>query len=296
MKTDLTDEQVYFDGRIVPVAKAHLTVSDRGLLYGFGFFETFRTSGGKPHHWSYNRRRLLHACETAALVLPRNSIVHDETKLGATVARLLNSRALSDGVFRYTLTAGVADTPSEILTLRPLPAAGPVDGIGLRILNLTRDSGEWLPRPKSLNYLNALMGARELQRRGSPLTDEGLFLSREGECVVETVRQNLAWITGERLYYADPLLGGIAGTCQAWLLEQEVVASPARTNLTGLLLADAIFVLNSVRGITPVREIFDREDRSIRPAIESATHPVVTSLQERWAQALARTASSAATS
>jgi 4-amino-4-deoxychorismate lyase len=281
-------ERVYFDGRIVPLAEAQLPANDRAVLYGFGFFETFRTSGGVPHHWSYNCRRLLHACDTAALVVPETALVRDESKLRATVQSLLKGHGLSDGVFRYTLTAGVESTPSELLSLRTLPPTTPAQGIVLRVLNLTRDSGEWLPRPKSLNYLNALMGARELQRRQAPISDEGLFLSRDGEYVVETVRQNLAWVLGGRLQYADPLLGGIAGTCLSWLLEQET-CTPARVTLDELLKAEAVLVLNSVRGITPVAGICGRDDRPLRSGIESATHPLVRTIQQRWTDALVQT-------
>ncbi|MEK9148192.1 MAG: hypothetical protein AAB650_02035, partial [Patescibacteria group bacterium] len=43
----------------------------------------------------------------------------------------------------------------------------PLEEVTLRLLNLARDNGEWVPRPKSLNYMNALLGAAELKQRGA---------------------------------------------------------------------------------------------------------------------------------
>ena len=43
---------VYLNGQIVPAVGAGLPVDDHGVLFGAGFFETFRTSGGRPLLWS----------------------------------------------------------------------------------------------------------------------------------------------------------------------------------------------------------------------------------------------------
>jgi branched-subunit amino acid aminotransferase/4-amino-4-deoxychorismate lyase len=57
-----------------------------------------------------------------------------------------------------------------------------------------------------------------------------------------------------------------------------------------LLGAEAIIVLNSVRGITPVREIRDRHDQVLLTALASQVHPIVVSLRHQWADALQATA------
>jgi len=282
---------VYFNGRIVPVDEARLPLDDRGVLYGLGFFETFRTSGGRPHHWSYHQRRLAAACAVARLALPPMGLARNEARLRETVTALLRAHSFVDAVFRYTVTGGAGGVPSEFLTLRPLPAEPPAEGIRLRVLQLARDSGEWLPRPKSLNYANALLGADELAARSTGPGDEGLFLARDGGCVVETPRQNLAWIAGGRLCYPDPALGAIAGTCLAWLLTHGgQPAEPRRASLGDLLSAEAVLVLNAVRGLTPVREIWDAGDRGVLRSFASAHHPVVQDFRSRWAGALRVTA------
>ncbi|HWA86635.1 MAG TPA: aminotransferase class IV [Opitutus sp.] len=282
---------VYFNGELVSAAAARLPIDDRGVLFGLGFFETFRTSGGRPHHWNYHRRRLTQACATAGLAIPPHFLAADSARLGATVAQLLASASSSDAVFRYTITAGTRAAPSEFLVLRPLPPAAPPEGISLRVLALARDNGEFIPRPKSLNYANALLGAGELARRTGGPADEGLFLSREGRCVVETPCQNIAWLAGGELRYPDPSLGAIAGTCLEWLRENcGLPAMPRRAPLDELLAADAILVGNAVRGITPVREIWSADDRTLLRSLDSAAHPRIRAFHAAWDDALRATA------
>lgn len=281
---------VYFNGQLHRAAEARLPIDDRGVLFGLGFFESFRTRGGRPHHWIYHRRRLEAACATAGLVLPEEFLARDETRLRAAVAGLLHANGAADAVFRYTVTAGPAGgLPAEFLVMRPLPQAAPEGGVALRVLSLRRDGGEWQPRPKSLNYANALLGAAELERRTAVASDEGLFLSRDG-FVVETPRQAIAWIAEGRLCYPDLALGSVAGTCLAWVLERASAAEPRCAPLGELLKAEAIFVLNAVRGITPVREVWDETDTRRLGEWDSVSHPIVGSLCRQWGEALAATA------
>ncbi len=281
----------YQNGRIVPAVGAGLPVDDHGVLFGAGFFETFRTSGGRPLLWDQHRRRLRQACAVARIQLPPTFLATDETRVREAVTTLLERHGLADAVFRYTVTAGnlsVArdgagyDQPAELLTLRPLPPAAPVEGVALRLLKLARDNGEWLPRPKSLNYLNALLGAAELKPRAAAASDEGLFLTRDGRHVVETARQNVAWVKGGRWFFPDPALGAVAGTCWQWLLDSGIEAEPCRAGLEELISAEAVVVMNSVRGVTPVRVLWDVPDRVVLGSWESHAHPLVTALGRRW--------------
>lgn len=286
-------DAVYFNGSITSAAHARLPITDRGVLFGFGFFETFRTSGGRPHQWGLHRHRLERACATAKIPLPSSFLASDESKLEETVRELLERYGFSDAVFRYTVTGGPAkqdSPPTEFLVAREFPPAISDEGICVRVLNLTRDNGEWLPRPKSLGCANMLLGAAELKQRAKADSDEGLLLSREGSFVVETTRQNIAWIADGRVCYPEPELGAVAGTCLEWLLELGVPSEPRRSTVDALLTADAIILTNSVRGITPVNLLYDRQDRPVRVGLDSVNHPIVVSLRRQWGEALEATA------
>ncbi len=284
---------VWFDGAFVAGEAARLRFDDRGVQFGVGFYETFRTSGGRPHHWRYHRARLESACARVGIELPADSFASDGERRRAVVERLLAEHGATDAVFRYTITAGrVGERPAESVVLRALPPPPPDEGVCLRVLKLARDNGEWLPRPKSLCSLNAWLGAEELRQRSGDASDEGLFLARDSGCVVETTRQAIAWIVDGGLCYPDPALGAVAGTCLAWVIESGATCETRRAPIDELLAADAIVVLNSVRGITPVHLIFDADDRPLRRGIDSRDHPLVASLRRQWTEALEATAES----
>ena len=295
------DPTVYCNGELMLASSAGLPVDDASALFGLGYFETFRTSGGRPHHWQFHRSRLAEACRIAGIQIPPNFLCQDNTRLREVVNLLLRDNGMSDGVCRYTLTAGppsamnadaIFTRPGEFLTIRTLPAAPPHEGIALRVLQLTRDNGEWLPRPKSLNYANAFVGAEELRRRARDASDEGLFLSRDERCVVETARQNVMWVSNGKLHYPDPALGPVAGTCLSWALQVGFSATPRRAKLEELRAAEAVIVLNAVRGVTPVRELWDQDDRVRLQMYSSPVHPIVVELRRRWTEELLETARS----
>lgn len=297
----------YLNGRLVPASEARIPIDDHGVLFGLGFYETFRTCGGHPHLWRYHQSRLEQACAMAGIRPPPGFLARNETKLAEASRAMLAAAGVADAVFRYTLTAGSLDesagaapqnspattlygSPNEFMTMRPLPATAPREGVALHVLEVRRTPGEWRPRPKSVDCVNALQAAAELRRRGADPADEGLFLAAGEAWVMETARQNVAWIRDGRLCYPDPALGPVAGTCLAWILELGCPAEPRRAPVTELVAADAVIVMNAVRGITPVREIRDHDDRVLVGTLGSHSHPVVVSLQRQWQEALQATA------
>jgi 4-amino-4-deoxychorismate lyase len=289
-------DAVYFDGAIRPAVEACFSAGDHGVLFGLGFFETFRTSGGRPHEIARHWRRLIDACAGTGIALPGYFLARDPTRLDDAIAGLLRARGGGDAVLRYTVTAGeprgaggIYDRPHEMLTARPLPPSVPLEGVALRVLALRRETLAGRARPKSLNHANAHLGGRELTRRAAAPSDEGLFLNDAGE-VIETTRQAIAWVRGDALCFPAPELGPIASTGLAWACEQVGSLRPERASVAALAEADAVFVINGVRGVTPVRELVDETDRGVLAHYRSAGHPRIVELQRRWKEALRRTA------
>lgn len=292
--------QVYFGGAIRPALEAAFSAVDHGVLFGLGFFETFRTSGGRPHQVARHWRRLLTACDETGIAVPADFLARDGARLVAATVALLRARGLRDAVFRYTLTAGAPRSsaeqaglryaqPRELLTLRALPPPAPAEGAALRVLALPRETTPGRARPKSLNHANALRGTHELERRGATAADEGLFLDRDG-FVVETTRQAIAWVRGGRLCFPAPELGPIDSTGLAWAREQVADARAERAPIDDLIGAEAVFAINGVRGVTPIRELWDAADRVRLATFDSARHSLVGELTRRWSESLRRTA------
>ena len=225
-------------------------------------------------------------------MIPNTFLVSDENALHRAISDGLREGGRSDAVFRYTVTAGNLQGPTELMTMRPLPEVMNESKMSLRVLKIRRDSGEWIPRPKSVNYLNAMLGLKEMKSRHVALADEGLFLSREGDIVVETPRQNLAWIINGRICVADDSVGAVAGTCETWMRSLGLPVASVRATLKDFLRAEAIVCMNSVRGFTPVADVWDEDDAQCLARFDSAGHPIVRQLQQEWQNALALTAKS----
>jgi 4-amino-4-deoxychorismate lyase len=286
------DEWAYLNGQRVSLDEARVPISDGGWIYGMGFFETFRTNGGRPHLWRLHRERLTRSCARAGITIPMTFLVSDENALRQAISDALRETGRSDAVFRYTITAGNAEGPTELMTMRPLPDVTNESKVNLHVLKVRRDCGEWIPRPKSVNYLNAMLGLNELKSRHAAPADEGLFLSRDGGVVVETPRQNLAWMKEGRIWIVDDSAGAVAGTCQTWVQSLGFPVVAVRAKLDEFLRAEAIVCLNSVRGFTAVADVWDDNDAHCLARMDSASHPTVRQLQQAWQDALALTARS----
>lgn len=258
-----------------------------------GFYETFRTSGGRPHHWDYNLARLRRACAAAEVTLPGDSLALDPARLAAVVREMLERRGTKEAVFRYSvrLSGAGGGSVAEELVPRDVPAPAPERGVALRVLAVVRDPSRLRPRPKQLDDPDVRAANGELGARTKEPADEGLFLARSEGWVVETVRQNLLWFVGDQVFTPAAETGAVAGTCRAWLAEKVLNVEPVCAPLEVLRGADAVAVCNSVRGITPVRELWDVADRAVLRTYESAAHPAIVKSARAWQAALAQTAS-----
>lgn len=103
MKERELPRSVWLDGRIVPAARARVSVFDRGFLYGDGFFETVRCYRGAPFALEEHLQRLARSAAFLHLPLP-------PVPWAAAVHKVLAANALAgrDASVRLTVTRGPA--------------------------------------------------------------------------------------------------------------------------------------------------------------------------------------------
>ncbi len=246
-----------------------ISADDHAALFGAGFFETFRTRDGVPQRLDSHLARLHAACGRIGIRIPDTALAAsaDSARWAPVVAALLEANGLRDGVFRLTLTAGENPAPlgtgdytapHERLTCRALPAEAPPGGVTLHLLATPRDTGEWRPRPKSLNYLNSLLAARELAPRREHPSDEGLLFDASGR-VCEGVFTNLFWVRGKVVFTPHEDTGLLPGVGRAHLLRNlraaGIAVEEVAVGFEELAHADAVATVGSVRGVTPVARI-----------------------------------------
>ena len=244
-----------------------ISIRDRGLLYGDGVFRTLRVAQGKALHWPLHYLKLKHDCNALGIACP------DEAMLCAELDQVLTQHP--DGVVKLIVTRGesgrgytppAAAVPTRIWDASSLPDYPPewtTQGIKARVCELRLSVQPRLACVKHLNRLENVLAAAELhdmQSHGETVA-EGLLLNAEGH-LIEGTRSNLFLITQGKLVTPDLSRCGVAGIqrgrVMAWALQHGMTLQVRDVTLDEALQADELFIVNSVIGLWPVRELGQR--------------------------------------
>lgn len=239
-----------------------ISTADRGLLYGDGVFRTLRVTGGQPQHWLRHYRKLQQDCAALDLPCPDAPLLLEE------LHRLIGSGA--DAVAKIIITRGTGArgyspanplTPTRIVSLAPFtpyPDEFYAQGVRLRVCNLRLAHQPRLAGIKHLNRLEQVLAAAEWDDAGIA---EGLLLDM-ADNVIEGTRSNLFMVRGGALLTPDLSRCGVAGMQRErvleWAATHNVPCRIAQFGLDELLAADELFLVNSIIGLWPVRELQHR--------------------------------------
>lgn len=236
-----------------------INAADRGLAYGDGVFRTIRLQAGRPVSWERQYAKLQHDCTALKITCPSAAV------LSAELQQL--GQAQADGVAKIIITRGVsargyapvvgADT-SRILSVTPAPLYSPSydrEGVKVHVCQLRLGHQPLLAGIKHLNRLENVLATSEWQDPDMP---EGLMSDLSGH-VISGTRSNLFMLRGDILYTPDLSRCGVAGVQRErvmdWAKQQGVTCRVADLRMEELVQADDIFLVNSVFGLWPVREL-----------------------------------------
>lgn len=241
-----------------------VNANDRGLMYGDGVFRTLLLQQGKLILWSDHYKKLQQDCTSLGLACPTMTTL--STELDQLIAQQ------SDGVIRITITRGtgtrgyappIQPQVTRILNLSPLPSyltAYAISGVKVHLCNLRLAHQPRLAGVKHLNRLENVLAAAECQTAECQPGEiaEGLLLDT-ADNLVEGTRSNLFLIKNGTLYTPDLSLCGVAGLQRErvmnWATQHDVECKITNLKIEDLLAADEVFLVNSVIGLWPVREI-----------------------------------------
>ena len=239
-----------------------ISIRDRGLLYGDGVFRTLRATQGKAQHWLLHYQKLQHDCNALGIDCPDLALL--TTELDGLLA------AHPDGVMKLIVTRGegargyappVATAPTHLWDVSPLPdysADWATLGIKAHLCQLRLSQQPRLAGIKHLNRLENVLAAAEWSDSSIA---EGILLDVLGNVIAGT-RSNLFMIRESVLLTPDVSQCGVAGVQRArvkeWASTHEVPCRVEQFGLEQLLAADEIFLVNSVFGLWPVRELQHR--------------------------------------
>jgi branched-chain amino acid aminotransferase len=249
---------VWLNGRITDAAQAQIPVSDRGLLLGDGLFETMAVSGGQVFDLDAHLERL-----ASGLALLKFAGSVDLVKLRAAIADYAAAGGMAQAVLRLTATRGAgprgllppaSPEPTLLMALSPMPPLNAAP-LSLHVATVTRRN-EFSPlsRIKALPYLDNVLALQEAREHGA---DEALLLNTQGRIACASAT-NVFVLRGDRLETPPISDGALPGIMRARVLAlaPKLGLAPVEMPLSagGLAGADEVFLTNSIRRITPVRE------------------------------------------
>jgi len=236
-----------------------ISIRDRGLLYGDGVFRTLRAVGGIALHWSLHYQKLQHDCAALGIDCPELELLTGE--LGGLL------ELYPDGVIKIIITRGegtrgytppIVSEPTHVWDISPLPdhlKSCTKYGIKARLCQLRLSHQPRLAGIKHLNRLENVLAANEWNDADIA---EGLLMDVAGN-VIEATRSNLFVVAQGKLITPDLSRCGVAGVqrdrVMAWAKQHNMPLDVRNISLTEVLQADESFVVNSIIGLWPLREL-----------------------------------------
>lgn len=241
-----------------------ISIGDRGLLYGDGVFRTLRATQGKAQHWSLHYQKLKHDCVALGIACPEMDL------LSAELNDLLALHP--NGVMKLIVTRGKGTRgyapqgcaeATHFWDMSPLPdypSEWAIHGIKTRLCQLRLGHQPRLAGIKHLNRLENVLAAAEWNRADSGIA-EGLLLDMAGK-VIEGTRSNLFLVSHGKLITPDLSHCGVAGVqrdrVMAWAAQYHMPLQVRDVGWDEVLHAEELFVVNSIIGLWPIRELEQR--------------------------------------
>ncbi len=240
-----------------------LPVSDRGLAYGDGLFETILVVDGQPQLLEAHRQRMLRGAERLGIPLA-------PVELGEALSGIGDRLAGAPGrhVLKMILTRGTGGRgyrppeqaePRLIITLSPAPSPVSADGVAAVTSAIPLTVNPVLAGIKSLNRLEQVMASRDIPDDCFEAVMAGTEGDlREGTRTALLYRWQGRWLTPPRDKVAvhSVMLGHVErGLAQRGEALHEAMLFPEQLwqpEFAGLLL------LNSVIGAVPVQTLDGR--------------------------------------
>lgn len=277
---EINSMKIVIDGNIedenVPVVPA----GSRGLMYGEGCFETFRTYSGRTFLLDDHMVRLRSGLRFLGISLPEELEPHSLRSLLKTLLQanglmkndaIVRMQVWREGTRGYKSGSGGEAHFSITASECPERFAPPV----LVTAETRRIPSDALPSSwKFTNGINYILAAREAAEKGG---DDALMLT-VGGLVSETTVANIFWLKGQTVFTPSENCDLLPGTTRS-----TVIDLTRRTDLSleegeyrpeHLKNAGAVWICNSVREVLPVGRIDDTE--------YDAGHPFLQELGKRY--------------
>lgn len=255
---------VILNGEIIPQTEANVPVTSRGLLYGDGCFETFRSYAGRFLEIQSHLKRLAEGLTFLSIQYPADL---KSTPLISQLQSLLiaNDLMAKDAIIRIqlwreggrgygTTTLGKANYSITVTPFHPKITTYKLATVDIRKVPSTAVPA----RLKLSNGINHIIAACQAMQKGA---DDAL-LETIDHFISETTIANIFWLKNDIVFTpslsCDILPGVTRGICIKLL--QERLKTEVKEDafiLNDIKNAETIWICNSLREIQPVGGIDD---------------------------------------
>ena len=188
---------------------ARVPLTDRGVLYGDGVFETVRIHRGAPFRLDRHLDRLLRGLKTLRIDAPPRL-----TDIRGGAKALVAACKMGEGLVRVTVTAADGDSPARIsIVPRELPA--PPKDVVLHLVESVRRTPGPLSACKAISRAVESTALREAQAHGA---FDGVLVNDAGR-LVETTSRNLFLAVDGRIATPPASEGALEGVTREAVLE-----------------------------------------------------------------------------
>ena len=233
---------VWLDGALVDPDTAALPITDPGVRWGDGLFETMRAEHGRVPQLDRHLARLFNSIRALALdPIPGDDDIR--AAVDAVVAQL------DDAPHRVRIT--VTTRPTLLVEATPYEPAGPDHGVAVVALPGTWWPGDELHEHKTLSYAGHRLAHRRAVAAGA---DHALLIDDQGR-LGESDAANVFIVTGDVLV-TPPVEGILGGVTRDLLLEAAAAEGiPVEVRHIGepeWRGADEMLLSNGLAGVTAV--------------------------------------------
>jgi len=241
--------------------KDTININDRGLLYGDGLFETMAVHRGKINLWDAHWQRLCLGCEKLSINLPNKELLEKEIALLCEgneeeryIIKLIVTRGEGQRGYRFDKEQNV----TRILSSHAwpdYPESYQTEGVAVRYCETTLSENVKLAGIKHLNRLEQVLARNEWDTEDF---QEGLMLTTQGH-VIDGTMSNIFAVMGNQIFTPDLSLCGVAGVMRKTIIniakEKGFATYEKKFSKSELVMADELFLTNSLFGIWPIRLI-----------------------------------------
>jgi len=243
-------------------AKDTINITDRGLQYGDGLFETMAVRHGVIHLWESHWERLTYGCRQLSITLPNKKTIEDEINHICN-----NNKNQTQFVIKLIITRGEGErgyqftsnhSATRILSAHPWPNHSEnyqTDGVAVRYCEMTLSENKALAGIKHLNRLEQVLARNEWDTNEY---QEGLMLTTQGY-VVDGIMSNVFAVLDNKIFTPDLSLCGVAGVMRKTVIkiakENNYLVYEKDFTKSELEMADELFLTNSLFGIWPIKVI-----------------------------------------